>query len=601
MARRSLFALLVAALASMPVQANLLDTWQEVQASLVTGDDEGLEEALNLLQDQADELEVLRMTAFAAALVTWAETHPGSMGEAVLQAAKQLDSKYPTAYFLDARWSWEKGARIAAAQEYAKGWVSLFQYSPSRRTVAAWLIMWTLFSVAVGVVTMIVVVTARNLRGMIFDARDLGGRLFRSANAWVFAFVILLLPVFAGLGPIWLTIYLFVLSWIYLSQKLRIWAFVACLTLAFVPPAFVWVQQRLLRGDQLMGRVATVLDERQADFSTLREFSELETDLEDVPDYHILLGELLRMHGEPGMAKLQFQKATLLDPGSARLLVFVANLSLEEGNIQRAIQFYNQALEIDARNAFAYHNLSLGFDLTRRFQEGDAARAKARELGGRGVADNGLRGLDPRIRYPRLGRKDVERLVSQLSPEQKALVGVRPVSMEPLKLLVSRLSIVFLVGAFLGLAVLLIRLRFFSAARECSKCGKVYRLEAGYGESTVYCSQCVSVFMKRDVVSIEQQTAKLNQIRRWEGWTLTLRRLTGFLVPGSADILDGRVIRGFATAFLAWFAVTGAVVWIPLFVPRIEPLAAIPQIQIVFIVVFALLMLKSGITAWSRR
>jgi hypothetical protein len=461
--------------------------------------------------------------------------------------------------------------------------------------------MWTLFSVACALLAMIVVVTIRNLRGMVFDARDLGGRLFRSANAWVFAVVVLLLPVFAGLGPIWLTVYLFVLSWTYLSQKLRIWAFIACLVLAFAAPAFVWVQQRLLRGDQLMARVVTVLDERQADFSTLREFAELETEFDGLPDYHLLLGEFLRMHGEPGMAKLQFQKATLLDPESARPLVFVANLSLEEGNTQRAIQFFNQALEIDAGNAFVYHNLSLGFDLTRRFQEGDAARAKARELGGRGVADGGLRGLDPRIRYPRLGREDVERLVSHLSPEQQASVGFRPISMDPLRQLLSPFSIVFLVGAFLGLAVLLIRLRIFPPARECSKCGKVYRLEAGYGESTVYCSQCVSVFMKRDVVSIEQQTTKLNQIRRWEGWTVTLRRVAGFLVPGSADVLDGRVIRGFFIGFLAWFALAGAFVWIPLFVPRIEPLAVISQIQIVFAVMFALLMLKSGVSAWNRR
>jgi tetratricopeptide (TPR) repeat protein len=601
MSRRFLFAFLVAALVSVPVQANLLDTWQEVQASLVAGDDEGFEQALNLLQDQAVELDVRRMTAFSAALVTWAETHPGAGGEAALRAAKQLDSKLPTPYFLDARWSWEKGARVAAVQEYAKGWISLFRYGPSRRIVAAWLIMWTLFSVACAIVAMIVIVTLRNLRGMVFDSRDLGGRLFKSANAWVFAFVILLLPVFAGLGPIWLVVYLFVLSWIYLSQYLRIWAFVACLVLSFIPPAFVWVQQRLLRSDQLMTRVVTVLEERQADFSTLREFAEMETEFEDLPDYHILLGELLRMHGEPGMAKLQFQKATLLDPGSARPLVFVANLALEEGNTQRAIQFFNQAIELDARNAFAYHNLSLGFDLTRRFQEGDAARAKARELGGRGVADDGLRGLDPRIRYPRLGRDDVERLVSQLSPEQQASVGIISMSLDPLKQFASPLSIVFVVGAFLGLAVLLIRLRIFPPARECSKCGKVYRLEAGYGESTVYCSQCVSVFMKRDVVSIEQQTAKLNQIRRWEGWTLMVRRLTGFLVPGSADVLDGRVIRGFSTGLLAWFALAGALVWIPLFVPRIEPLAAISQVQIGFIVLFALLTLKSGISAWNRR
>ena len=107
--------------------------------------------------------------------------------------------------------------------------------------------------------------------------------------------------------------------------------------------------------------------------------------------------------------------------------------------------------------------------------------------------------------------------------------------------------------------------------------------------------------MKRDVVSIEQQTAKMDQIRRWEGWTSLLRRIAGFLIPGSQAVLDGRFIRGFLAAFLAWFFLTGALVWLPLFVPRIEALAAFGGIQIAFIVFVGLIALRSGISAWSRR
>ena len=159
----------------------------------------------------------------------------------------------------------------------------------------------------------------------------------------------------------------------------------------------------------------------------------------------------------------------------------------------------------------------------------------------------------------------------------------------------------FLVGAFLGLAALLVRLRMYPPSKECSKCGKVYRLAAGFGESTVHCSQCVSVFMKREVVSIEQQTAKMTQIRRWEGWTSLLRRIAGFLVPGSQFLLDGQVIRGLFTGFLAWFFLVGALVLVPLFVPRIEPLAEFHPVQTVFMVLFGLVVLRSGISAWSRR
>jgi tetratricopeptide (TPR) repeat protein len=586
---------------SVPASANLLDTWQEVQTHLVNGDMVGVEQAITALQEEAVELEVRRMPAFAAALTTWAEANPGADGDAMLRLAKQLDPDYPSGHFLSARWTLDKGATVAANKDAIAGMIALIKFESTRRAVIAWTIMWVVFSVVLALISLIVVVVVRFLRGIIFDARDLGGKVFRPANAWVFAFVLVLLPVFAALGPMWLGIYLFALSWPYLGQALRIWSIVACLVLAIAVPTLAWVQSDVLRSEPLMDRVGTMLDERQADYAALREFSELGVDLEEVADYHLILGELLRMHGEPGMARVEFQRATLLDQDHARPLVFVANLALEEGNTKRSIQFFNQALELDGQNAFAYHNLSLAFDLSRRFQEGDAARARAREIAGREVAEDGLRGLDPRVRYPRLGSGDVKQLLESLGPDQVSVTARPSLSLDPIKELGTTLSLVFLVGAVLGLAALLVRLRIYPPAKECSKCGKVYRLEAGFGESTVHCSQCVSVFMKRDVVSIEQQTAKMDQIRRWEGWTLLLRRIAGFLIPGSQAVLDGRVLRGFVSAFLAWFFLTGALVWLPLFIPRIEPLAVFGHIQTAFLVLFVLIALRSGITSWIRR
>jgi tetratricopeptide (TPR) repeat protein len=601
MLRRVIPALLVIVGFSLTADANLLDTWQEVQARLADGDLAGVESAITALQEEAVELEVRRLTAFAAALTTWAEAHPGADGEAMVRVARQLDPDYPSSYFLAARWSLDKGATVSAIKESIVGLIALVKFEPTRRMVNAGLLTWVVIAVAATLLSMIFVVTVRYLRGLVFDARDLGGKVFRPANAWVLAFVLLLLPVFAALGPVWLAVYLFVLSWPYMSQILRIWAFVACLTLALVSPAFSWIQLHILQSAPLKNRVGTMLDERQADFATLREYSELAAELDDVALYHLILGELLRMHGEPGMARTEYQKATLLDPDSARPLVFVANLALEEGNTKRSIQLFSQALELDGQNAFAYHNLSLAFDLSRRFQEGDEARARAREIAGRGVADDGLRGLDPRVRYPRLGSIDVTDLVEGLSADQVALGGRYSPSLGPVKQLGSRISIVFLVGAFLGLTVLLIRLQIYPPSKECSKCGKVYRLESGFGESTVHCSQCVSVFMKREVVSIEQQTAKMDQIRRWEGWSSLVRRIAGFLVPGSHFMLDGRVIWGFLTGFLAWFFLIGALVLVPLFVPRIEPLAEFHSVQTAFLVLFGLIILRSGVSAWSRR
>jgi len=598
--RRFLPVFVMAAAASSLAHANLLDTWQEVQGSLLAGDASAMERAVAKLDEQGAELDVRRMTDFAGALVVWAEANPGVDGETALRSARRLDPEYPPIYFLEARWDWERGAWASAASHYVRGWISLLKYEPSRRVIGVWLTLWVVFSLVFVLLAMMVTVIFRHIRALVFDFRQLGGRLFRPANAWVFAVVVLLLPLFAGLGPLWLVVYLFAMCWIYLSRRLRIWAVAACVVLALVAPTLAWVQADMLQYSPLTTRVGRVLDERQVDFSILREFSNFEAELDGLSSYHMILGELLRMQGEPVLAKVQFQKAVLLDPDAVRPLIFVGNLEMEEGNTKRAIQLFNQALE-NEENAFAYTNLSLAFDLNRQFQEGDAARAKARGIVGRRAAGIGLRGLDPRIRYPQLGSEDVERLYAEMTPDQKLTAGRPRFSLPPLRQLASPLSLVFAISGFVGLAVLLYRARAFPPARECTKCGKLYRLESGFGESSVYCSQCVSVFQKRDVVSIEQQTAKLGQIKIWERWTAFVRRVGGFAVPGSSDLLDGRVRRGMVVSFLAIFFLTGALIWVPMFVPRIEGLAASRNLGIGLLALYGLLVLRSGMSAWSRR
>jgi tetratricopeptide (TPR) repeat protein len=586
---------------AVSVQASLVDHWQQVQEGLVEEGPASIEEPMQALNEEAAELEVRRMTSFAAAMVAWAMENQDAHGEAIVRTAQQMDPELPSTYFLQSRWSWQRGAFPRAAGQYLSGWRALFEFEPTRRATSAWLVLWLVTSVGLTFIAMIVVVTVRHLRELAFDARELGERLFRPANALVFAVLVLLLPLFAGLGPIWLAMYLFSVSWIYLSVTLRVWAIVACLVLAFVIPALEWMRADLLKRPPVSSRVETMLEERQVDFATLHEFSELRKDLEEVATYHLILGELLRMHGEPGLAKVQYQKAMLADPDQAEPLIFLGNLAMEEGNTKRAIQYYNSALEADSQNAFAYHNLTLAFDLSRRFQEGDAARARAREIAGRGEAARGLRGRDPRIRYPRLGKEEVADLVGNSGPESPVASGPNRSSVKLLKQLLSPASVVFIAGGLVGLAVLFVRMRYYIPARECTKCGKVYRLEKGFGESSVYCSQCVSVFLKRDVVSIEQQSSKLSQIQRWENRVGIVRRVAGVLIPGSHRLVGERVWLGMLAGFAAWFFLTGALVWLPLFLPQIEPLASYKPAQVGLLVLFGLIVLRSAMVAWNRR
>jgi hypothetical protein len=116
-----------------------------------------------------------------------------------------------------------------------------------------------------------------------------------------------------------------------------------------------------------------------------------------------------------------------------------------------------------------------------------------------------------------------------------------------------------------------------------------------------YCSQCISVFLKRDMVSIDQQTAKLSQVRRWEVLTGFVRRVTGLLLPGSHYVVSGKVFLGHLVGMAALLFLVGAVVWLPLFLPSAEPLAAALPLQITFLVCFAVLWLQSALATWYGR
>ena len=598
--RRFLLLVAIGMVVPLAAQAAPMDAWLHVQEGFAEGQIEDVDEALRALKDEATELDPRRMPSFAAASVAWAVDHPGEQGEAVLRTARELDPELPSTYFFQSRWSWRQGSWVRAAGQYLAGFRALYEFEQTRRLMFAWLVLWAVLAVAASFLVMMPIIILRHFRQLVYDGREIGARAFRPANAWVFAVVVVLLPLFAGLGPIWLFVYLFVLSWVYLDKPLRIWMGVACGVLAVSPLALEATQDFFLRSLPLAARVSTMLDERQVDFSTMREFADLESEYAGEPRYHLILGELLRMHSETEAAKVQFQKASFATRKDVRPDLFLGNLAMEEGDVRRGIQYYNAVVESDGRNALAYHNLSLAFDLNRRFQEGDAARAKAREIAGREEASLGLRGRDPRIRYPELGRGDVKSLIGRSKPELKLMTKGKRVSFGSVSELLAPMSLVFWLGGLFGLIVLTLRSRRFPPSRDCTKCGKVYRLEQGFGESSVYCSQCVSVFLKRDVVSIEQQTVKLGQIQRWERLVVLARRVTGSIVPGSLQMLGERVWLGVVIGLLASFSLVGGLVMVPLFLPQVEPFTAVRPLQILLIAFFGLIWARSALGAWVR-
>lgn len=596
----SLVVIALAMLVASPAAASVDEAWFEVQEVLSAPDGRSLQEPVEELVNAAEEIDIRRLTPFAAALVAWSESHAGA-GDLALETAVRIDPKLPASYFVLTRRAWRTGSYLSSAKLYLQGWFASLRNEVSRRNIVMSLGIWLILGVAAACLVTLLVMMMRTVRRSGRDAMAVGALIFERANAIVFGLVLLMLPLFAGLGPAWLVVYLFAIGWIYLEGSQRVVAVAVCVTLAVVPVLVESWQRTLLQTPPVTERVSVMLDDRQLNPSTMREFLGLKEHFSGDSTYHMILGELLRMHSALESSKVEFQIAATEPLGDPRPFVFLGNMALEDGNVQLAIQQYDAAIDTNGSTALAYHNLSSAYDLNRRFEQGDSARARARELAGGRSAVLGYRGRDPRIRYPKISSDDVDELVSRLSSEERLLVGFPVTEWRSVRQLLTPFSMVFWVSGIVGLVVLFFRSRWFPAGRECSKCGKVYRLEDEPGESPMYCRQCVSVFLQRDLVPIDQQTAKLAQVRRWDRWTTTIRRLVSVVAPGSYLVVGERVALGAVIGLVAWCSLVGAMVWVPRFLEVIEPTMPTQPVTVVFAVVFILAWILSIVSSWQRR
>ncbi len=576
--------------------------WAHVQEALESENPTALHDSGEELLTLAHDLGVRRLTPYSRALLAWSEAAGDPAGQAAAQLAERLDPWSPHVSFHRARTSWKQGSYFQSARAYVRGWFFTLRDWSSRHKLLITLIPWLLLALGGALAMGIAMQTVRFLPELFHDGWELGRLLFSRNNAIVFAAVVVLLPIFAGLGPVWLMGWLFALSWSYLDPKGRIVAAVVwVLALAIVPLNEVWLHKSLRPAGAPAKAVAMILEHR-ADPSVLQELSDLGEILESSESYHLVAGAVFRLHGDDLSARAHFQRAALADRSDPRPLIFLGNVALDDGNPSGAIQFYRQALERDSGSAMAYFNLSRAYDQTYRFEEADQMRRKAEKLAGGHEIGHGSEGSDNRVLDPPVGWSDLERMRQEIGPRAWNAAGLGSPSLGAGDLFLHPVPLAVFFTGFLGILVAFARGRWMWKSTACARCGKVFcpRCKTAT-ESDAYCSQCISVFLKRDAVAIEQQAVKLEQVRRREAWENLGRRLAAVVMPGAGEVLVGHWVLGMLNAFFVLLFALGAVLWLPAFMVPMEPeLVALP-LQIILIVLALALWLRSIVVSWKRR
>jgi len=581
--RKLSVAVILAALCALPAWGgvSLGESWFKVQQALNKRDARSLRAHVTDLEARARELNIKHLTPYARTLAVWADHDSGEAGDLAATLARELDPSDASGWFVSARKRWKKGVYASAATAYARGWLGVVETYLTRRDVIVSLTPFLLLSLGLALLVATILNTLRFLPEMFHDSLELGRLLFRRADAAVFAVVVLALPLFSGLGPVWLIGYLFALSWAYLDPRKRVLAGVAWLLLVLLVPGLEAWQRYELRQSTLLARVGSSLERRSLDPSTVQEFADLEGKMDKYAEYHLVLGALFRLHDDGLSARVQFQKAAFGNPKDPRPQVFLGNLSLSEGNLPEAIQNFSLAVKKDPQYALAYLDLSLAYDQSYRFQEADQMRAKARALAGKNSLRLTSNGTNAAPIDPEIGMPEIDRLLKRVPGDVRLASGLSPADRRVVGWFFRPFSLAFFATGALGLLIVTLRNRWMWTARACSRCGKVFcprcKTES---ESEAYCSQCISVFLKRDRVAIEQQSAKLDQIRRWERRSMWVRRLVALILPGGGMVVQGRWGEGMVSGFLVLTSAGLTFLWLPMIVTEFEPMASVLPLQI---------------------
>jgi len=552
--------------ASVGRGGDLEQSWTAVTQAIEAGDPELVRERCDYLLQVAERHGLRRLTPMALALVARSRAVGRAAGGSLLDQATRLDPASPEVW-------------LAVAQDRAAGgdWAGF--PAPLGRAAAALVgdarlthLVWptavlSLLGVALaifGLWGLVAVHTA--LPRLWHDLAELGAHWRLGSNAFVLALLLLALPLFAGGDPILLALWVFALSWSYLSAGQKSIGVAALLFLATVPLVVEVAYRALTHPDNPIERAASALAERRYDPGVLEELNAVTELFGDDPEFRRLQGDCYRQYGLLDAAAIAYREGLRVAPRNGDLALASGTINYLEGDFHAALAAFQAAREAGVDPQAVYYNLALTHAQLYHFRESDEAMTQARSAGEarlreltQGRAQEILQPVvSPRQARALLARKDTVTLLNRglLAP---------PLLSE--QSLTHPLALGGFAALVIAIGVFLIRERTTGFAAACLKCGRAFCRRCKLSrESQSYCTQCVNIFLKKDMVAIEQQTAKRRQLRRYYFWQGIERRIADLVVPGLGLAGAGRTGAGLAFMLLALVVAAVFLVWLPRFI-----------------------------------
>lgn len=427
-------------------------------------------------------------------------------------------------------------------------------------------------------------------RAMAHDFREMLGSRLHGGSVSVLAFALLFLPIFLWLGPMWLVFYWFVIFFGYASSRERAMIIIIALLVAALPLITELASTWTIGIDSPVVMAGIAGAEKSYQPEALRRMQELIALVPDNPTLHILTGNLHVFEGNELQAADHYRRAIQISD-AAGAHVNLGNLHFLQSDYTAALTEYSRAEERDPRMAIAFYNSSVASGETYRFDQQGQKLEQAKTIDRELIENLSQAPSAQKIVMYTPPLSDAWRVTKRIAREGKArsLFG-NYAWFDPARVALNPITAGAVAAIVLALLVWAKRRRA-GFAGSCIKCGRTFchRCKSAR-ESSTYCTQCIHIYLKRDGVALATKRAKLDEVSEHSASLQKRNRLFATFLPGSAQLLEGRVLTGII-GLLLFFTFVVLALFVGRLAPAIGPVASSTHLAIrVAAIVLAVVM-----------
>jgi tetratricopeptide (TPR) repeat protein len=587
-------------------QVSPRDLWPQAATAARENDFDGADKRLGelLAIEKTHGIESFPFYASAAAgMTSEAGAQNPELANWSVKAAAALDPKSPAVAFSESDRARRKGDMPSALNLAVQGFARVFGDYRTNLLGRADLVFVASAAIVITAIVFAIAFFIRYGRSMAHDFREALSRRTSGGSVSVLAFALLFLPLFLWLGPMWLLFYWFAICFGYAEPIERAATVLLLLLVALVPIALEWTADRVAGVDSPVVMAAVSSSKQAYQPEALRRLQELIVFVPEQPALQVLAGNLLQYEGAEDQAENYYGRAIQLNPAYAGAHVNLGNLLFLKNEFPAAINAYEKAERADPNLAIAFYNHSVAASEIYKYDLQGEMLDRARKADKAFVEK--LTGNQPArkiVMYsPSIAEAWKIRKAVSKNPAVRALFG----NYSTFDLAASALNPLTLGAvASLVLALLLWSIRRGSGfANACIKCGRTFchRCKSAR-ESSTYCTQCIHIYLKRDGVSIDTKRQKLEEVSDHQSTVQIRNRLFATFLPGSAQLLEGRIVTGSIGIFVfALFVATA--LFVGRLAPALGPAADVAQflVRIAAIIVAVILWLVLTLPVYRRR